>query len=229
MPARIPEAPPKKPQSRVVLFFILINIVVFILWHWRYYSVQFMAENFLVSWEHLNAGLYWTLLTSVFSHNMFLHIFINMYVLLNFGTLVELVLGSRMFAAFYLVAGVISSGAHALTSKFIIGSPELPALGASGSIAGIVLLFSLLFPREKILLFGLVPLPAIFGAVAFIGIDVWGLIAQSGGGGLPIGHGAHLGGAFSGILFYLFFMRRRLSNQLSGPLSERVDHNDIES
>jgi membrane associated rhomboid family serine protease len=199
-----------EPKSRVVPFFIFINVCVFILWHWRYFSIEFMAENFLVSWEHLDAGLYWTLITSVFSHNMLLHIFINMYVLFNFGTLVEYVLGARVFTAFYLVAGVVSSAAHALTSKFIIGSPELPALGASGSIAGIVLLYSLLFPREKILIFGLVPVPAIFGAIAFIAIDVWGLIEQSGGGGLPIGHGAHLGGAVSGILFYLLFMRRRV-------------------
>jgi membrane associated rhomboid family serine protease len=210
----------REPKSRVVPFFILINVCVFILWHWRYFSVEFMAENFLVSWEHLDAGLYWTLLTSVFSHNMFLHIFINMYVLYNFGTLVEYVLGSWTFAAFYLVAGIISSAAHAFTSKFLIGNPELPALGASGSIAGVVLLFSLLFPREKILLFGLVPMPAIVGAIVFIAIDLWGLIEQSGGGGLPIGHGAHLGGAVSGILFYLLFMRRRV--RLAEPDSSVV-------
>jgi hypothetical protein len=60
------------------------------------------------------------------------------------------------------------------------------------------------------LLFFVVPLPAIVGALAFIGLDVWGLIAQAEGGGLPIGHGAHLGGAFAGILYYVLFLRRRI-------------------
>jgi membrane associated rhomboid family serine protease len=48
------------------------------------------------------------------------------------------------------------------------------------------------------------------GALAFIGLDVWGLIAQAEGGGLPIGHGAHLGGAFTGILYYFLFLRGRI-------------------
>ena len=41
---------------------------------------------------------------------------------------------------------------------------------------------------------GIVPVPALAGVLAFVGLDLWGLIAQGRGGGLPIGHGAHLGG-----------------------------------
>ena len=84
------------------------------------------------------------------------------------------------------------------------------ALGASGAIAGLVLVFSLIFPREKILLMGIIPVPALFGALAFVGLDLWGLTAQAHGGGLPIGHGAHLGGALTGMLYYVFFLRRRI-------------------
>jgi membrane associated rhomboid family serine protease len=71
-------------------------------------------------------------------------------------------------------------------------------------------LFALLYPREKLLLFGIIPLPAMFGALAFVGLDVWGVVAQAQGGGLPIGHGAHLGGALTGLLYYLFVLRPRL-------------------
>lgn len=190
---------------------ILINIFVFLAWHLPvgFNTPEFMVENFLVSWDSIQSGRYWTLLTSVFSHNMFLHIFINMYVLHSFGTIVAKTISVRRFLYFYFVAGIFSSFCHAAVSAFILGQPDLPALGASGAIAGLILLFSLLYPKEKILLLGIIPMPAIVGALAFIGLDLWGLVAQAGGHGLPIGHGAHLGGAFAGIIYY-FYLRNKM-------------------
>jgi membrane associated rhomboid family serine protease len=193
----------------IIPIIILLNVLVFICWQIPDYQ-DFMLENFTVSWTLLEEGRYWTLLTSVFSHNMLMHILINMLVLQSFGTIMAAVLGTRRFLAFYLVAGVVASFSHAFVSAFIVGNPDIPAVGASGAIAGLVLVFSLMFPREKILLFFVIPLPAMVGALAFIGLDVWGLIAQAEGGGLPIGHGAHLGGAFTGILYYFLFLRGRI-------------------
>lgn len=202
-----------KPLRRAVFvpLIIAINIVVFLMWRTAGGAEsQFMIDNFLVSWDGLLAGRWWTLITSVFSHNMLLHIFINMFVLNSFGSLLERVLGRWRFLAFYLAAGVISSFMHCVVSAFLLGSPELPALGASGAIAGLVLVFALIFPDEKILLFGLIPLPALWGALGFIALDLWGLFEQAHGSGLPIGHGAHLGGAFTGILYYVFYLRQRV-------------------
>lgn len=195
----------------VVPLIIILNVGVFLMWMTAGSEhAPFMVENFLTSWDLLEAGRWWTLLTSVFSHNLFLHIFINMFVLNSFGSLLESVLGRLRFLRFYLVAGVFSSLCHCVVSRYVVGQPEQAALGASGAIAGLVLVFSLLFPREKILLLGVIPLPAIWGALAFVGIDLWGLSAQAHGGGLPIGHGAHLGGALAGALYYFFFLRRRV-------------------
>lgn len=169
-----------------------------------------MMDNFTVSWDLVKEGHYLNLLTSVFSHTFFFHLLINMYVLQSFGSLLERVLGSSRFLFFYLVAGIISSLSHCLVSAYVVGAPEMRAVGASGSISGLVLLFSLMFPREKILLFGIIPLPAMVGALAFIGLDIWGVIAQAEGGGLPIGHGAHLGGAFTGIIYYFMILRPKM-------------------
>jgi membrane associated rhomboid family serine protease len=87
--------------------------------------------------------------------------------------------------------------------------PAMAAVGASGAIAGLLIVFGLMFPRERVLLFFVIPLPALWGALAFVGLDLWGLFAQSRGGGLPIGHGAHLGGALTGAVFYFGYLRRR--------------------
>lgn len=199
----------KSPRLRVVPTLIFLNTVVFLLWNMEsLLPDSFMEDNFLVSWDGLLEGRYWQLLTSVFSHNLFLHFFLNMFVLSNFGSLLELVLGKKFFIKFYLVAGVVSSLSHALVSAFLIGDPSLKALGASGAISGLVLLFCLMFPKEKILILGLIPVPALFGALALVGLDLWGLFEQTQGGGLPIGHGAHLGGALVGLFYYFKSVRR---------------------
>lgn len=193
---------------------VALNIVVFALWMMpSESSVLFMVHNFLVSWDALMQGRVWVLLTSVFSHNMFFHIFLNMLVLVSFGITLERTLGSLRFLRFYLFAGIIASLAHSLISAWLLDRPELPALGASGAIAGVVMVFALLYPRERILLFGIIPIPALWGALAFVALDLWGLFAQAGGGGLPIGHGAHLGGALSGVLYYMIRLRPRLMNR----------------
>lgn len=194
---------------------VKINISVFILWYLiGIMHPDIMINNFLVSWTALSEGRIWTLLTSVFSHNMLFHILINMLVFYNFGVVVESVLGSKRFLAFYLVAGVTGSLLHCFVSEYILHQPNISALGASGAISGIVLLFSLLFPSEKIYIFGLIPVPAIWAAVAFTGIDVWGLISQTQGSSAPIGYGAHLGGALTGLIYFGFYRRHHQPRSL---------------
>ena len=172
-----------------------------------------MYLNFLVSTTHLQAGYYWTLVTSIFSHNMFFHLLINMFILSGFGTIILSVLQLRRFLIFYLLAGIFGSLGHCFASSYFLGDPSLPALGASGAISGLLVFFSFLFPREKLLLFGLIPIPALMGALVFIGLDIFGLITQIKGSGLPIGHGAHLGGALFGII-YFFKMKLNTKNLL---------------
>ncbi|MCB9073175.1 MAG: rhomboid family intramembrane serine protease [Bdellovibrionaceae bacterium] len=209
----------RTPKALAMPIIIFLNILVFAAWFYTQLNregLAFMAKNFLVSWDHLEQGYYWVLLTSVFSHNMFWHIFLNMYIFIGFGSVMEATLGTTRFVFFYLLAGIISSLSHVVVSAYILDKPELPALGASGAIAGVILLFSLMYPKQKIVLLGLIPLPAIFGALIFVGLDLWGLSAQAHGGGLPIGHGAHLGGAFTGILFYYLYIRPTHFKRLRG-------------
>ncbi|MEQ1756410.1 MAG: rhomboid family intramembrane serine protease [Micropepsaceae bacterium] len=193
-------------QPIVVWVILDANAAVFLAWQ-VLGPTPLMTDNFLVSWNALEEGRYWTLLGSEFSHMGFLHFFLNMYVLTTFGLIVEQTIGSRRFLGFYLVAAIVASLGHAGVSAYLLAKPELPALGASGALSGIVLLFALMYPRTQLLLFGIVPLPALLGALLFVGLDVVGLIAQSEGGGLPIGHGAHLGGALTGVLYYFVVIR----------------------
>lgn len=208
-------------MTPVVLVFLILNTLVFAAWL-LLGEHPFMVDNFLVSWDALAAGRYWTLLTSEFSHFILLHFFVNMYVLGSFGQIVEHTIGSARFVVFYLTAAIVASLGHAVVSAFVLGKPEIPALGASGALAGVILLFALIYPRARILLLGIVPMSALVGALAFVGLDIAGLIWQAEGGGLPIGHGAHLGGALTGVLYYVLIIR-----PLQMRVAQRVDFGDV--
>lgn len=195
-----------------------LNVVVFVAW-WASSGSPLlralMALNFVVSTAHLKAGLVWTLVTSEFSHIEFWHIAINMFVLWSFGRLLERLWGTRTFTGFFLVAAVIASVSHCGVSSLLLGDGTRGAVGASGAVSGLLVAYALTFPRHRIYLFGVVPIPAMVGALGFIALDLWGLFAQTQGGGLAIGHGAHLGGALAGALMYRLYLRDRFGEKVA--------------
>lgn len=214
-------APPVRrirPRAPAVKVIVGLNIVVFLAWQAAAMAPSlrtFMIENFLVSTAHLMHGHVWTLLTAAFSHNEIWHLAINMFVLWSFGTVLEHLWGTRSFVTFYLVAAVAASICHCAVSSILMGNGEIPALGASGAVSGLLMAYALTFPRHKILIFGIIPVPALVGVLGFVGIDLWGLFAQTRGGGLPIGHGAHLGGALAGAVMYFSYLKTRY--RIPGP------------
>ncbi len=147
-------------------------------------------------------GRFWIIITSVFSHNAFSHIFINMYFFYGFGRAIETSIGSKNFFKLYLYSGILGSFAHCFVSAFILHEPELAALGASGAISGVLVFFALKYPHERVYLLGLIPLPAFFAIFFFVVLDVVGFLFQAQGSQIPIGYGAHLGGALGGLLYY---------------------------
>jgi len=205
-----PPARPKRPRTPAVAIIIGLNVIVFLAWQATPMVAglfEYMTANFLVSTSHILHWHVWTLITAAFSHNELWHLAINMFVLWSFGTVLEHLWGTRVFVLFYLAAAVIASVSHCAVSSFLMGRDDILALGASGAVSGLLLAYALHFPRHRILLFGIVPVPALAGVLAFVGLDLWGLIAQGRGGGLPIGHGAHLGGALAGALIYFLYLR----------------------
>lgn len=206
-------------RPRVLPVIVALNVVVYLMWLVATHGSElwaFLVTNFLVSTDRLAQGLWWTLLTAAFSHQELWHLALNMLVLWSFGSVLERLVGWRVFVAFYLGAAVFSSLSHCFVSSVLIGNDRLAALGASGAVSAVLIAFALLFPRHKILLFGIVPIPALVGALLFVALDLWGLTAQTRGAALPIGHGAHLGGALCGAVFWATYLRGRFGRS-TGP------------
>ncbi len=189
-------------KAKGVKLIIAVNVLIFFAWLVGFDSL-FMRAHFLISPMHLKDGMWLNLLSAAFSHNLLWHLLINMLVLLSFGPVIEFIMGTKKFLFFYMMTAVVSSLTHCAVSYYLLGAPDAMALGASGAISGLVLLFSLTYPREKLYILGIIPVPAIVGAIAFVGIDMWGLMFQIQGSGHLIGHGAHLGGAIFGAMYFV--------------------------
>ena len=132
--------------SPVVTTTIGINIVVYLAWQFATDSLelaQLMVLNFLTSWDSLLSGHLWTLLTSAYSHFDLWHLVINMFVLWNFGVLIERQMGRQRFLLFYIVCSVVGSLAHCITSAWLLDMPDRGALGASGAVCGVLMAFAL--------------------------------------------------------------------------------------
>ena len=164
-----PPARPRRPRTPAVSVIIGLNVLVFLAWQAAPLVpvlFEFMTEKFLVSTTHIEHLHVWTLITAAFSHNELWHLAINMFVLWSFGTVLEHLWGTRVFVLVYLAAAVVASVSHCAVSSFLLGRDNIPALGASGAVSGLLLAYALHFPRHRILLFGIVPVPALGGALA---------------------------------------------------------------
>ncbi len=167
--------------------------------------------------------IFLTLLSAMFMHGSLLHIGSNMLFLWVFGDNVESNMGHLKYLVFYLICGILASGAHIL---FNIGD-RTPSLGASGAIAGVLAAYLVLFPRAQVrtllILFIFITMTRV-SAVFLIGI--WfllqflqglaelGLPRPEGAGGVAVW--AHVGGFIAGFLLVFVFR---------GP-RKRFEHGD---
>jgi membrane associated rhomboid family serine protease len=204
---------------------IALNTAVFGTWYYARTTrdsklLQWLNENFTLSMTNYRAGRYWTLLTSAFSHNNFVHFLFNMVAFNAFGTILSLTPGVGAFHVAALCVGSAITGNFAFLYQRGLTSPsntrfpnaiggargiEFSALGASGMVMGAGLAATCLMPTAPMALMFLpvaMPLWAIMSI--YVGIDMYYLDE----GTSKIGHSAHLGGALYGAAYYFGYLRK---------------------
>lgn len=224
------DSPTRRPPVLTTLF-IAACVVVFL---WQISGSPAHQQNViyalgvipsvLLGNARLDPQLVWvptfaTVVTSMFLHGGWMHLIGNMLYLWVFGNNVEDAMGHVRFVFFYLICGVAAVFAQALPNP---GS-EIPMVGASGAISGVLGAYLLLLPRARVLVlipFGFylhtVRLPAaIVLGLWFILQLVNSLLAAPGEGGVAFG--AHIGGFIAGMVLIPFFKRRgvRLKNPIT--------------
>lgn len=174
------------------------------------------GDAFVVQWAFVPSrflaspgGDFLTLFTSMFMHAGWVHLIGNMLYLWIFGDNVEDRFGHIRFLIFYLLCGIAATFAQ---MAFSSGS-NVPNLGASGAIAGVLGAYILMFPRGKVnVLMGqaVIPMPALvviglwFVLQLFSGIGSIANTAETGG----VAYMAHIGGFIAGLMLALLFRSR---------------------
>jgi membrane associated rhomboid family serine protease len=180
---------------------ILVNAFVFLL--------ELMGgDAFVKQWSmipaDLVAGRHWvTILTAMFMHGGWMHILGNMVFLWAFGPEVEDAMGPLPYAAFYMLSGLVAT----LAQIVVMPGSNVPNLGASGAIAGVMGGFLITYPRDRIktvLLFGWFARITVVPAALLIGL--WFLIQLFSGVGAVadvqtggVAYMAHVGGFIFGL------------------------------
>ena len=182
------------------------------------------------------------LVTYMFMHGGFTHLFFNMFALWMFGVVVEGVWGPRKFLFYYIACG-IGAGLMQELAQFVeiylqlneqaplgVGeafvvmgkiADQLNALTTSGAIYAILLAFGMIFPENKIFIFPIpIPIKAKWFVMGYAALELFQAMAGTGGN---VAHLAHLGGMIFG-----FFMIRYWQRHPSHDFSQRRGPNAFE-
>lgn len=151
---------------------------------------------------------WYRILTSGFVHADWWHLGINMFVLWQFGEIVEFQFGQWFGQAgkfIYLAMYLLGIAAGALPSLLREkDNPAYAAIGASGAVSGVVFIYIVLYPWQMLGIMFIIPMPAILAGVGYLWYSNWAARRnQPGMGGRLIGHRAHFWGAIFGIVFVI--------------------------
>ena len=157
--------------------------------------------------------VYLTLVSAMFMHGSFAHLFGNMLYLWIFGDNLEDAMGHARYLAFYLATGVLAGLAHVAVTAALGSNPLVPCLGASGAISGVLGGYIVLFPRRRV---RVIWLYQVLHVPAILTIGVWFLFQLVSGAGMlggdvgGVAYGAHIGGFVAGTVLVKLFDARRV-------------------
>lgn len=220
------------PGVPIVRYLLLINALLFL-------ATQILASrsidlNYYLGMHYWGANMFnpAQMITYMFMHGGWSHIFFNMFGLFMFGRILEMRLGSKRFLLYYMITGIgagivqqivwsmdivpilqeVNNQLTVANSAAILAQKEIflnhfITVGASGSIFGLLLAFGMLFPNEAIyIMFIPIPIKAKYFVVIYAVIEL-----MFGVGNFSfdnVAHFAHLGGMLFGFAL-LWYWRRK--------------------
>ena len=193
---------------------LLINVGVYCMYCLckNFKEFTWMRENSTCSLKNLKEGRLHTLVTQSISHDNALHLVMNCLGILSFSPPIIEKLGVKRYMIFYLVGGLSGSLLHIWHENIYrpkqlksVGT-DTPAIGASGSICSLLMMYTIMFPRDKLYVLFVIPVQArLFVPILVIGSTYCFLKPGSND---RVSHAGHLGGAVFGLMYSLLLLRR---------------------
>jgi membrane associated rhomboid family serine protease len=144
----------------VILFFVFLPVAIS--------QPEFFSNNLAVKPSNIvSGGQIWTVLTSMFMHGSFLHLFVNMFTLFFLGMFSERIIGRKRLFWLYMISGIVGSLVFVSFAWFgqglvldngfnlserLFGDVGTSAVGASGALFGLLGLLAVLIPKQKVYL-----------------------------------------------------------------------------
>jgi membrane associated rhomboid family serine protease len=219
----------------VIKNLIIINVLVFLAQQTLGQAIELKMLN-LFALHDIHSVFFrpHQLVTYLFLHGGWDHIFFNMFALWMFGAILENYWGGKRFLIFYIVSGIGAGVCH-LAVLYPEMSSEIarlheqysaesiqealysvaypvnePTLGASGAVFGCLAAFGYLFPNSLIYLYFFVPIKAKWAVLGYAAIELFSGIRSSAGDN--VAHWAHLGGGLVGLLLVMYWNRNNRRN-----------------
>ena len=189
----------------ITYLLIVLNILVFLT---ELNNGNAFVERWAVVPRHLltnPVGSFLTVFTAMFLHGSWLHLLGNMLYLWIFGDNVEDRFGHRGFLIFYLLCGIVATFAQAVADP----RSNIPNLGASGAIAGVLASYLVMFPHRRVnvlLGFMVIPMSALivigfWFVLQILSVNAITSVGQTDG----VAYMAHIGGFIAGLLLTSVF------------------------
>ncbi|UCD20723.1 MAG: rhomboid family intramembrane serine protease [archaeon] len=200
----------RKRGFNLTMLLIIINIAVFIA---IIALVGALGEEFFylvaVQPAAILAGQrLWTMITNIFVHASFLHLFVNMLSLYFLGNFLERLIGKKRLFWAFIIGGIVSAAFFVFLAS--ASQALIPAVGASGAIFCLAGILAIITPRVPVyVMFIPVAIPLWIGVVIAL-VVMW---IASIAAGLPIGNTAHLGGLVAGVV-YGIYLRKKYSRKV---------------
>lgn len=178
----------------------MVNVLIWLNIAFFFVELQ-LGEGFILDWALWPLGNpsfeVWQFLTYSFIHANVLHLFFNLLALWMFGRPVEEKLGSVKFLVLYLVS-VLTAALVQTAYANAIGVTDMPSVGASGAVFGVLLAFGVFFAKEWVIfIFPPIPMRAWLFVLIYAGLELFlGLSGIATG----VAHFAHLGGALGALV-----------------------------
>lgn len=167
--ASILRRPLRYRYYNATIILIVVNVLFFLFGYVdRSHRLVYL---YLIPSYVLQAGAWWQVVTYMFLHGSWGHIFFNMLALFLFGIQLEQRMGSSEFLLYYFATG-IGAGILTVFINSATGQGMIPIVGASGAIFGLLLGFAAYFPDARIFIFGILPIRAPVAVAAYAGIEI---------------------------------------------------------
>ena len=206
----------------VTVALIVLNVAIYVIFisGWMFEPNEEEAASFAVipaklmtgrmgGETMLATGAYmperFTLITYMFIHGNWIHLLGNMLFLWVFGDNIEDAMGHLRFIMFFLMCGIFA----ALFHTWMNPESEIPLVGASGAVAGVIAAYLILHPKVKVWVLALWRIPIRITAAWALGIWIaWQFVSLLFEGEEDVAWWAHIGGLLAGATLILFMRRR---------------------